>query len=158
MTGIFLYTLAGVLLLLSLIRDRKKTLLALLKAWRQFLKLLPSLLAIMLFMGLTLSLLDITVIGRFIGGESGFPGVLAGLFLGSVIFLPGFLAFPLASTLLNYGAGYPQMAAFISTLMGVGITTLPIEIRYFGRRTALYRNLLCFIAASAFALIIGRLF
>ncbi|MEZ4509537.1 MAG: hypothetical protein R2881_07885 [Eubacteriales bacterium] len=55
--------------------------------------------------------------------------------IGSVTLMPGFVAFPLAAALLNSGAGYMQMAAFISTLMMVGVVTIGIERRTFGLRT-----------------------
>ncbi len=157
MTGIILYSLAFVLLLLSWIKSRKKTKMALKKAWKQFVKLVPSMSAIMLFMGISLSVMDITLISRVIGTNSGLPGILVSMVLGSVIFMPGFIAFPLASGLLDYGAGYPQMSGFVATLMGVGITTLPMEIQFFGKKASIYRNILCFIAASALVAVVWRI-
>ncbi|MDD4041691.1 MAG: permease, partial [Mesotoga sp.] len=58
MYSIVIYIITGVLLLISLIASRKKTLLALKKAWKSFEKILPELIAIMLFVGLLIALLD----------------------------------------------------------------------------------------------------
>jgi len=44
---------------------------------------------------------------------------------------------------------------FITTLMMVGITTLPVESRYFGWKIALYRNGLSFIGALVVGLLMG---
>ncbi|NLB40876.1 MAG: permease, partial [Clostridiales bacterium] len=65
--------------------------------------------------------------------------------------IPGFVAFPLAAALLKSGAGYMQIAAFISTLMMVGIVTMPVEISYFGKKATLVRN----AAALGFSLIVA---
>ena len=46
-----------------------------------------------------------------------------------------------------------QIATFVSSLMMVGIVTLPMEITYFGKRTAVLRNafaLIFSIVAAAF--------
>ena len=45
--------------------------------------------------------------------------------------------------------------AFISTLMRVGVVTLPVEIKYFGKKLAIYRNLLAFLFSFIVAYIIG---
>ena len=74
---------------------------------------------------------------------------------GCITLIPGFVAFPLAASLLAAGAGYAQIAVFISTLMMVGIATLPLEIKYFGRKTALKRNVLALISAMLTSSVIG---
>jgi uncharacterized membrane protein YraQ (UPF0718 family) len=54
------------------------------------------------------------VIGGLIGGASGFQGIVTSSILGS--FIPGgpFVTFPFVIALKNYGAGDPQMVAFIA--------------------------------------------
>ncbi|HOV07644.1 MAG TPA: hypothetical protein PK482_00855, partial [Spirochaetota bacterium] len=71
--------------------------------------------------------------------------------IGSVALIPGFISYPLAAVLLKNGVSYPVISIFITTLMMVGIVTLPIEKKFFGWRVALTRNILSFIGA----LIIG---
>jgi hypothetical protein len=75
--------------------------------------------------------------------------------IGSVTLIPGFIAFPTAAMLLGRGAGYMQMAAFISTLMMVGIVTLPAEISYFNRKTAALRNILAYVFSWLVALVVS---
>ena len=75
--------------------------------------------------------------------------------LGSITLIPGFVAFPLAAALMDNGAGIMQIAAFISTLMMVGIVTLPLEISYFGKKTALLRNGLALAFSFFVALVMG---
>lgn len=150
-----LYGLAGVGLAISFYKDRNKTKLALKKAWKAFENILPQLLAILIIIGLVLALLSPQTISNLIGSRSGIWGVAAAASIGAVTLIPGFVAFPLAAALLESGAGYMQIAAFVSTLMMVGIVTLPLEIKTFGRRAAIIRNAAAFIFSIFVAFIIG---
>ena len=78
-----------------------------------------------------LAILTPKQISKLLGSESGWYGVLIAAVIGSITLIPGFVAFPLAAALLKSGAGYMQIAVFVSTLMMVGIVTLPVEISYF---------------------------
>lgn len=151
-----LYIIAGALLLLSFVKDKKKTLLAIKKAWRAFENVLPQILTIMLIVGITLAILSPQVITRFIGQQSGFAGMLAASVIGSVTLIPGLVAFPLAAALVKSGAGFPQIAVFISTLMMVGVVTIPLEVKYFGRKVTILRNSLAFAFSFIVAFVIGE--
>ncbi|MGH0052387.1 MAG: permease, partial [Sphaerochaetaceae bacterium] len=98
------------------------------------------------------SILDHQTIVKIIGTESGWIGVVFAAIVGAVTLIPGFVAFPTAALLLEGGAGYMQIGAFISTLMMVGIVTLPVEMQYFGKRMAIYRNMLAFCFSFLVAL------
>ena len=154
MTSFILYLIALTSLAFSFFRDKEKTGNGLIKAGRSFLKLLPDIAAIMCFVGITLAVLDPQVISKVIGSESGIFGVFLALITGSLTLIPSFVAFPLAASLLNGGAGYPQVAAFVSTLMAVGIATLPVEIRFFNKTTAVVRNGIALLTAMAFTVVI----
>ncbi|ADG81865.1 hypothetical protein [Thermincola potens] len=156
MSGAILYGLAIVGLLYSFAKDRKKTKMAVLKAWKSFANLAPQLLAILMFVGISLAILSPATISRLMGEKSGIIGIIIASVVGSVTLIPGFVAFPLAAALLKGGAGYPQIAAFVSTLMAVGIVTLPTEIKYFNKTVALLRNSFAFLVAMIFTVIISR--
>ena len=91
----------------------------------------------------------------FRSADSGWLGVVLASIVGSITLIPGFIAFPTAAILLDGGAGYMQIGAFISTLMMVGVVTLPVEIRYFGKKLALYRNIFAFMFSFLVAYVIG---
>lgn len=150
-----LYIVTALLLALSFSKDRQKTMKALKKAWKSFENILPQFLVVVLFVSLLLSVMDSQTILKIIGSESGWWGVVLSAIVGSVTLIPGFVAFPTAAMLLQGGAGYMQIAAFVSTLMMVGIVTLPVEIRYFGKRLAIYRNTLAFAFSFLVAYLIG---
>lgn len=150
-----LYGLAGLCLLLSFLKDRGKTKAALLKALKAFENILPQFLAILIIIGLSLSVLSPETIGNLIGAKSGLLGMAGAALIGSITLVPGFVAFPLAAALLKNGAGYMQIAAFVSTLMMVGVVTLPLEIKTFGKKAAFMRNGAAFVFSIAAALVIG---
>jgi len=150
-----LYGLTAGLLVLSFFKDRQKTVKALKKAWKAFENILPQFLSILLLIGLMLAVLSPETISKIIGRESGWVGILLAALLGSVTLIPGFIAFPLAAALLSNGAGITQIAVFVSTLMMVGIVTMPVEMKYFGKRATLTRNGLAFVFSIVVALIIG---
>lgn len=152
---IALYMLAGAAMTASLIKSREKTLLALKKTWKAFENILPQFLAILLVIGMMLAVLTPEQISQLLGAKSGWYGVLIAAGIGSVTLVPGFVAFPLAAALLKNGAGIMQIAAFISTLMMVGVVTLPVEIKYFGKKAAAARNIAALVFSLAVALVMG---
>lgn len=155
MFTIGLYILAGSILLVSFLKDRQKTATALKKAWKSFENILPQLLAILILIGIMLAILSPETISKLVGKESGWLGMLMAGIVGSVTLIPGFVAFPLAAALLKSGAGFTQIAVFISTLMMVGIVTIPVESKYFGMKATILRNSMAFVFSFIVAVVIG---
>ena len=151
-----LYGVTGLLLLVSLIKDRAKTKRALKKAWKAFENIMPQFLGVIVLVGAMMAILNTDFISSIIGEKSGMLGVALAALVGSVTLIPGFIAFPTAALLLENGAGYTQIAAFVSTLMMVGIVTIPVENKYFGKKLTLWRNILAFIFSFLVALVVGK--
>jgi uncharacterized membrane protein YraQ (UPF0718 family) len=124
-------------------------------AKKAFLKIFPEFSAILILIAIVLSLTPPETIKSLVGGQTGFIGMMITAIVGSVTLIPGFIAFPLASSLLDAGAGVTQIVVFISTLMMVGFVTAPLEIRYFGKRQTLLRNGIAFIYSFIVAVIVG---
>lgn len=152
--GIVFYILAIILLGLSFVKDKGKTKKALKKAYKSFFNLLPALFPLVLIVGLLLTYITPETIGKILGKDTGIVGVIIGIIVGSFAFIPGFVAFPLGGTLIENGAGYAQVAAFVSAAMAVGVASLSIEIKYFNKKMALLRNLIALIGSLIFAIII----
>lgn len=150
-----LYAITLMLLLLSYFKDKKKTKMAIKKAWKAFENILPEFLVVILLVGILIAVMNPELISKIIGSDSGWFGVILAAIIGSITLIPGFVAFPTAAMLLESGAGYMQIGAFISTLMMVGVVTLPVEIKYFGKKITFMRNLLAFIFSFFVAGIIG---
>ncbi|MCK9443871.1 MAG: permease [Tissierellaceae bacterium] len=156
MQNIIFYSLAIGLLLVSFMKDKKKTKQSLMKAWKSFENILPQMLSMITLIGVIVSVLSPETISKIIGNSSGWYGVIIAALLGSVTLIPAFVAFPLAAILLQNGAGYMQLSAFISTLTMVGVITFPLEIKFFGKKFTILRNSLAFTLAFVVAFIIGK--
>ncbi|KAF0092325.1 MAG: hypothetical protein FD141_509 [Fusobacteria bacterium] len=155
MDNIVFYIFAVVFLFFSLLKSKEKTKLGLLKAWKAFENILPQLLVVLLIVGLMLALMNAALISKFIGADSGIFGVVLAAAFGAITMIPPFVAFPTAAILLEAGAGYAQIAVFVSTLMMVGVITLPLEIKYFGVKVSIARNILAFLFSFIVAGFIG---
>ena len=149
---------AAVLLLVSLVADRRKTWQALRVALKRFLSILPAFLIMLAAVSVALTLIPERTIIRTLGSENRLWATLAAAGIGSIVFMPGFVVFPLAGILLSKGVSYMVLSAFSTTLMLVGVLTFPIERRYLGARITVVRNLLSLVVALLVALATGLYF
>jgi uncharacterized membrane protein YraQ (UPF0718 family) len=116
---------------------------------------MPQFLTILAFLGMVLALLSPDVISHLLGQKAGWQGMIIASIIGSITLMPAFIAFPIAAMLLKNGAGLAQIAVFISTLMMVGIVTLPMEMKYFGKKISIMRNIFAYLFSFMVALVIG---
>ncbi|OGD26611.1 MAG: permease [Candidatus Aminicenantes bacterium RBG_13_63_10] len=152
---IVIWILAAVLLFLSFLKDKQKTAGSLLAAWKFFRSMALPVLLTLWAIGFLLTFLTPGVITGVVGEGSGWRGVVLAAVFGSIALIQAFIAFPLAGSLLRQGASVSAIAAFVTTLVMVGIVTAPLESKYFGRRFTFWRNTLSFVFAVLIALIMG---
>ena len=145
MVELSIFTL--VCLLISILFDLKKTIAGIKRGLTMFFKLLPVLLFMLAMVSIVLLLISEKTLIRYIGNDAGFAGWLIAAMLGSIALIPGFIAYPLCGILIKSGVSYGIIAVFITTLMMVGIITLPIEAKFFGWKISILRNVLSFIGA-----------
>ncbi|MBB5346671.1 hypothetical protein JWG42_02815 [Desulfoprunum benzoelyticum] len=155
MDTLLLYLIAATCLTWSYLKNREKTRTAMKKAFKAFENILPQFLVVLILVAMAMAVLDTATISLVLGRDSGVWGVLAASLVGAVTLIPGFVAFPAAAALLQGGAGATQIAAFVSSLMMVGIVTLPLEIQFFGKRAAFLRNLLAYGFSLIAAIFVG---
>lgn len=134
--------IAAICFIISILADKKKTWMGIKKGLIMFINLLPVILVVLILVSVLLFFLPNEIIIYYMGYDAGFMGYIIAAVVGSVALIPGFIAYPLAGILVKSGVSYPVIAIFITTLMMVGVLTLPIEIKYFGVRTAVIRNVL----------------
>jgi uncharacterized membrane protein YraQ (UPF0718 family) len=156
MQNLILYSTTLLLVVFSVIKDKEKTKKGMKKAWKAFENILPQFLGVITLVGIMLAIINPEIISGMIGNSSGWWGVIMASIIGAITLIPGFIAFPTAAMLLNNGAGYMQIGAFISSLMMVGVITLPVEIKYFGKKSAFTRNFLAFVFSFVVAFVIGK--
>jgi uncharacterized membrane protein YraQ (UPF0718 family) len=155
LTAIIINVISFLFLIAAFFKDRAKTKQALKLAVRSFFKITPTVLIIVVLIGLLLSFVPSSKISAIIGEQSGFSGVLIIALFGSVLHIPSLISFPLAASVLKSGASVTAVAAFVTTLTMIGILVLPLEIKELGKKMALLRNGLSFLFAIIIALIMG---
>ncbi|NCA99381.1 MAG: permease [Clostridia bacterium] len=156
-TVLTIYGLLGLGLIASLVKSKEKTAAAFKIAGKALLKTAPSLLTVLGIVGLTLGLLTPETITRLVGAEAGWLATLFAAVIGAITLIPSIVAFTLAGSLLRSGATVITISAFVTTLVMVGVVTAPMEVKTLGKKFALLRNGLGFLAALLIAGIMGVL-
>ncbi len=157
MTAVVVNGITLVLLIYSLRRSPQKTKQALKMAFKRGRSLAPTMLLILITIGLLLAFFPPELIEQYLGGEGSVGQLLLAGGIGSIVMIPSLIAFPLAGSLVDAGAAYTPIAAFITTLTMVGFVSLPLEIKELGKRLTLQRNLLALISAIIIALVMGAI-
>lgn len=154
----YLYAITMLALAISFTANRQKTLAALKKTFRRLLKVFPAMMLMLMLVSFLPTQLSGGTILRYVNGESKLLSVVSAALLGSIMILPGFIAFPLGGVLLEEGVSYMVISAFTTTLMMVGIISYPLEKAYLGMRATVLRNALSFGIALVVALATGFVF
>lgn len=139
--------ITAMFVIISFIVDWQKTIIGIKKGLIQFIKILPTLLSVIVFVSIVLYFVSDELLMEYLGENAGWKAYISAALIGSVSLIPGFIAYPLAGFLLKSGVSYAVIAVFITTLMMVGVLTIPIEAKYFGLKTTLLRNALSLIGA-----------
>ena len=150
-----IYLFTGILTAILFIIDREKTIKGLKIGLKKIRKNSPVFLNLIILVAISLYFISDDLILRYLGEGSGLVGISLASFFGSIAFMPGFVAFPLAGILLSKGVKYIVIAAFTTTLMMVGIVTYPVEKDFFGLKITVIRNIFGLIIALIVSLIIG---
>lgn len=151
---IALYIVTGALTLISLLASREKTKQGIAIGIRKFRKILPNYLKLLILIAVVLFFAEGLIV-RYLGQDNALVGLFAGLTLGSVTIMPGFIAYPLAGVLVERGVLYMVVAGFVVTLQMVGVLTYPVEKEYFGVKATVVRNGVSFVIAAIIALAMG---
>jgi len=153
-TTIIINGLVLVLLGFSFFKDKSKTVKSLKIAGKSLLKLAPTILSVILLIGIIYGLFS-DKIALLFGNENSINGFILIAVMGSIMHIPSLLAFPLASSFLAAGASISLVVVFITTLTMIGIVTIPLEIKTLGKKFAIYRNVFSFVIAIIIAVLMG---
>lgn len=152
---IILWIVTVLFLGISFYLKKKETLKALNKAKKMMASMLPQIVVILLILGLILGIIPPDYIQEILGeNQTGFGVIIASIF-GSITIIPAFVAFPLVGSLVDQGANYSVAAAFLTTLTMVGVATITLEKKQFGRKFTVLRNSISFGAAIVIAIVLG---
>lgn len=152
------YGVTAVLLIASFFADKKKTLKALKISWKKFITILPMFIVMLVLVSVSIYMMPQEVISEYLGEKDLIKGMGIAVIVGSIALMPGFIVFPLCGILREQGVPYMVLSGFTTSLMMVGLLTLPIEKAYFGLKTALIRNGLGLLIALIIAFVTGLIF
>lgn len=152
--GIIYLLFALILLIFSAIKDMKKTKHALKATGKIALTVFPVLIFIFILMGIVSVFVSRETIALWLGSNSGLLGILIGELVGCFALIQPAAVFPFAGVILNRGASYPSIFGFVTTAILIGVSTLPLELRCFGWKFTIVRNVLTFVFTFILGIII----
>ncbi|MFO7814604.1 MAG: permease [Halanaerobiales bacterium] len=145
------------LVVFTIVKDKGKAKKALIKALVKFVNLLPMMIVIIVLIGLIFGFIPPELIKSYLGSNDNILQIIAAAVFGAVTLIPSIVALPLAGSLVEAGASYTPIAAFITTLTMVGFVTFPVELKELGKKITILRNVFAFVFAIIISLIIGVL-
>ncbi len=121
------------------------------------LQIIPLLIFAFIIAGMVQHLVPTALMSQWVGGKSGFRGILIGTVMGG--FMPGgpYVSFPIAAGLLRVGASVGTMVAFLTAWSLLAVGRLPLEIGIIGWKFTLTR-LVCTFFFPPIAGLIANIF
>ena len=155
---IIMGVLAIVLLYIGYQKGGGEHILGLKSAGDMVLQIIPLLIFAFIVAGMVQVLIPTEMISKWIGGESGFRGILIGSVMGGLA--PGgpFVSLPIAAGFLRLGASVGTMVAFLTAWSLWAFSRLPLEIGIMGWKFTLVRLACTFFFPPIAGLIANRLF
>ncbi len=126
--------------------NSKEVKVAIVKTWKSFSKSIPIIITVLF----VISYLQVIIpkedyVDLFTGNM--FVDSFVGALLGSVSLGNPILSYIIGGELLKGGVSLIAVTAFLISWVTVGITQLPIEAHFFGKRFAVVRNVTAFFGA-----------
>ncbi|MFH0847573.1 MAG: permease [Chloroflexota bacterium] len=154
------WTLVGILalatvLLLRIFPDKREASVTTMQNFfKEMLLILP---AVMVMIGLITVWVPRETVLKYMGKASGIKGIFLSIAFGSLPAGPLYLAFPLASTLLEKGASISNVIIFLSAWACIKIPQELMEIQFLGVNFTLLRLALTAVTVVAMGKLIERL-
>lgn len=160
-TAIFINAFTCSCLIFSFLKDRKKTKQSLLGAAKSFIRILPIVFIIIIFVGLLLGFVPQTQISEIAGEQAGFwgvfllalgiKGIFLAIFFGALPTGPLYVAFPVAAVLIKKGAKISNIIIFLSAWACIKIPQEMVELKFLGLKFMALRLILTIV----FVIIMG---
>lgn len=152
---LILWIVTTVWFVISIIKNRKKTFSSIRMSTGMMKNIVGDIVATLLAIGLLITVLPPTTLKEFLGNNNSIVSTIIFALIGCISLIPAFVAFPLAGSLMESGAGVMPIVAFITTLTMVGVVTFPLEKREFGTKFTIVRNGFSFVFAIIISLLMG---
>jgi uncharacterized membrane protein YraQ (UPF0718 family) len=115
--------------------------------WDYLVEMVVILIPVAVMMGLFEVWVPKQLIGKYLGRESGWKGILLALLFGTAPTGPLYVAFPIAAMLLKKGASPLNVVVFLNTWAAIKIPQLLVEAKFLGPSFMLVRLALTVPAA-----------
>ena len=130
---------------------------ALRNSLRQFEALFPVMVSVVLLVGLLNAFVSKSLLASILSGNAALD-TLWGACFGSIIAGNPINSYIIGGQLLEHGISLFAVTAFIVTWVTVGVVQLPAEMAALGKRFALLRNAICFVAALPISVVTVAIF
>ena len=156
--AIIINTVIFIAWLYLVIRDKKKGLQAVKIGLQTIFEMLPLIMVIIGSLGILSSFITPEQISNYLGDRSGLKGFLFISIISSFLQIPGIIAFPIAQVLRQSGAAIGTVAVFASASTMSSIITLPIEMKYLGKKLPFIRIGLTYVICVLVGFATGLIF
>ncbi|MDY6824607.1 MAG: permease [Thermodesulfobacteriota bacterium] len=153
--NLLLVSITLIAIIVSAVINKQKTALGLRRGIKMFMALLPQFLVLLVLVSIFFAFVPQKTLASFLMQQAGWLGIIVTAIIGSIALIPAPIAYPLTGMLAQNGVPLSILAVFITTLMMVGILTLPVEKAYFGLPLTILRNFLFLVGALIIGLLVG---
>jgi len=136
-------------------KDKKKAIVAVSTGAKTIFSMLPFLCIIVSVIGIGSSFVDTKLMTSYLGEQSGIAGFFIVSVLSSFLQIPGIIAVPITSALYTSGVSVSIVAVFLAASTMSSIFTLPLEIKYLGKKFAYTRIGLTYILCVVVSMLMG---
>jgi uncharacterized membrane protein YraQ (UPF0718 family) len=144
--------------LVLFIKDKEKGIQALHVGWETISSMIPMIIILIGAIGIFSSFMDAKNVSIYFGEKSGIQGFLFVSIISSFLQIPGILAFPIAQTLYHNGVAVATVALFACASTMASLFTLPIEMKYLGKKFPFVRIGLTYAISIAVGLLTGIIY
>jgi len=136
---LILGTIAIILVVIGIVKGNGEHVTGLKAAWVMTIQVLPLLIFAFIVAGMVQVLIPREMIGKWVGAESGFRGILIGSIAGGLS--PGgpYVSLPIVAGLIKSGAGVGTMVAFLTGWSIWAVGRIPMEIGILGWKFTVIR-------------------
>lgn len=120
---------------------------------RQFVGVLPIIVAVFIALGIFNAWVDKKRIAGALGKESGFKGIVVASLAGTILIGPVYVVFPLLQSVREHGARWAVVGAVLAA-WAVKVPMIPMEISMLGWRFSVARVVLVALAAAPIGLLL----
>jgi uncharacterized membrane protein YraQ (UPF0718 family) len=136
---IIMAAIAIILLYIGYIRGQGQHVMGLKSAWTMTWQVLPLLIFAFIAAGMIQVLIPEEIVTKWVGGQSGWRGILIGCVAGGLT--PGgpYVSLPIVAGLAQAGAAIPTLVAYLTAWSIYAVARLPMEVGLMGPRFVFVR-------------------